>query len=272
MGRQDPNWWKAISQYLDDALDLPPQERESWLSALAETDPTTAEQLKELLQEHSQLAIESFLEDPLLQTHAGEPGPIGAYRLIEPIAEGGMGSVWVAERNDGRFDRRVAVKFLRMALRGRGADQRFLQEGRILGRLAHPMIADLIDAGVSADGQPYLVLEYVEGQHIDAYCDARSLSIRSRVQLFLDVVDAVSHAHANLIVHRDLKPSNVLVREDGQVKLVDFGIAKLLESEGLLPESTMLTGEGGALTPAFAAPEQVREWLARVARDATEDE
>lgn len=254
---QDQNWWKAIGQYLDDALDLPPQERESWLSVLAETDPTTAEQLKKLLNEHSQLAKEAFLEDPLVQMQGREPGPIGAYRLIEPIAEGGMGSVWVAERNDGRFDRRVAVKFLRMALRGRGADQRFLQEGRILGRLTHPLIADLIDAGVSADGQPYLVLEHVEGQHIDAYCDTRSLSIRSRVQLFLDAVYAVSHAHANLIVHRDLKPSNVLVRDDGRVKLVDFGIAKLLESEGLLPESTKFTGEGGALTPAFAAPEQV---------------
>lgn len=170
-----------------------------------------------------------------------------------------MGAVWLAERSDGRFQRRAAVKFLSLALAGRGGEQRFKREGSILGRLAHANIAELLDAGVSAEGQPYLVLEHVEGEHIDQYCDEHRLDVNARLRLFLDVLAAVAHAHANLIVHRDLKPSNVLVRNDGQVKLLDFGIAKLLESEEQPAAATMLTQEaGGALTPAYAAPEQIK--------------
>ena len=170
-----------------------------------------------------------------------------------------MGSVWLAERSDGRFDRRVAVKFLSVALMGKGGEERFKREGSILGRLAHPHIAELVDAGISATGQPYLVLEYVEGDHIDRYCDDHMVDVEGRVRLFLDVLVAVAHAHSNLIVHRDLKPSNVLVSKDGQVKLLDFGIAKLLEGEGQAGEATLLTIEGGrAMTPEYAAPEQVR--------------
>ena len=122
-----------------------------------------------------------------------------------------MGSVWLAERNDGRFERQVAVKFLNIALIGKGGEERFKREGSILGRLAHPHIAELIDAGVSQAGQPYLVLEHIEGDHIDRYCDQRRLDVEARIRLFLDVLGAVAQAHANLIVHRDLKPSNVLV-------------------------------------------------------------
>ena len=143
-----------------------------------------------------------------------------------------MGSVWLAERNDGRFERQVAVKFLNIALMGKGGEERFKREGNILGRLAHPQIAELIDAGVSQGGQPYLVLEHIEGDSIDRYCDQHRCDIAARIRLFLDVLTAIAHAHANLIVHRDLKPSNVLVRNDGRVKLLDFGIAKLLEGEG----------------------------------------
>ena len=183
---------------------------------------------------------------------------IGPYTLISQIGQGGMGSVWLAERSDGRFERRVAVKFLNIALMGKSGEERFKREGSILGRLAHPHIAELVDAGVSAAGQPYLVLEYVEGDHIDRYCDQQRLDVEARIRLFLDVLDAVAHAHANLIVHRDLKPSNVLVRNDGQVKLLDFGIAKLLEGEGQEGGATVLTVEGGrAMTPEYAAPEQV---------------
>src|SRR6202041_714368 len=140
----------------------------------------------------------------------------------------------------------------------RGGEERFKREGTILGRLAHEHIADLVDAGVSLSGQPYLILEYVEGDHIDRYCDDRMLNVEARVRLFLDVLVAVAHAHANLIVHRDIKPSNVLVSKDGQVKLLDFGIAKLLEAEGQEGLATLLTLEGGrAMTPEYAAPEQV---------------
>jgi len=169
-----------------------------------------------------------------------------------------MGSVWLARRSDGRFERQAAVKFVNIALAGRATEERFKREGSILGRLTHPHIADLLDAGVSPDGQPYLILEYVDGEAIDRYCDEHKLDVEARVCLFLDVLAAVAHAHANLIVHRDIKPSNVLVTTGGEVKLLDFGIAKLLEGEGQTGAATMLTHEGGsALTPQYAAPEQL---------------
>jgi eukaryotic-like serine/threonine-protein kinase len=183
---------------------------------------------------------------------------VGSYRLISQIGQGGMGSVWLAERSDGRFERRVAVKFLSLALMGRTGEERFRREGSIVGRLAHENIAQLVDAGVSTSGQPYLVLEFVEGEHIDRYCDQQSLDVAGRIRLFLTVLEAVAHAHTNLIIHRDLKPSNVLVSGDGQVKLLDFGIAKLLEGEGREGAATLLTVDGGrAMTPEYAAPEQV---------------
>ena len=140
-----------------------------------------------------------------------------------------MGSVWLAERCDGRFEGRVAVKLLNIALVGRAGEERFRREGNFLAKVTHPHIARLIDAGVSAASQPYLVLEHVNGQPIDRYCDEQTLGIEARIRLFLDVLEAVAHAHANLIVHRDIKPANVLVSVDGQVKLLDFGIAKLID-------------------------------------------
>ena len=169
-----------------------------------------------------------------------------------------MGTVWLARRSDGRFEGSAAVKLLNAELVGLASEERFRREGSILARLAHPHIARLLDAGVSANGQPYLVLEHVEGEHIDRYCDARELSVEARLRLFLDVLAAVAHAHANLIVHRDIKPSNVLVSTAGAVKLLDFGIAKLLEADTVAGEPTALTREAGrAFTPEYAAPEQV---------------
>ena len=178
--------------------------------------------------------------------------------MISIIGRGGMGTVWLAERSDGRFERKAAVKFLNLALTGRGLEERFKREGAILGRLSHVNIAELLDAGVTATGQPYLVIEHVEGESIDHYCDQRRLSIDQRIKLFIDVLAAVAHAHANLVIHRDIKPANVLVSKDGQVKLLDFGIAKLLEGEGQAGAPTVLTQEAGApLTPEYAAPEQI---------------
>src|SRR5262249_9320702 len=183
----------------------------------------------------------------------------GTHRLVAPLGQGGMGSVWLAERSDGRFERRVAVKFLNIALMGRAGEQRFKREGRILACLAHPNIAKLLDAGVAPSGQPYLVLEYVAGEHIDRYCDQHKLDVASRIRLFLNVLFAVAHAHANLIVHRDIKPSNVLVDGDGEVKLLDFSIAKLLEDETDSGTPTALTIEGArAMTLEYAAPEQLK--------------
>jgi serine/threonine-protein kinase len=140
-----------------------------------------------------------------------------------------MGSVWLAERCDGRFEGRAAVKLLNFALMGRTGEERFRREGTILARVTHNHIAHSSTRGISPSGQPYLVLEHVDGQSIDRYCDEHALGIEARLRLFLDVLEAVAHAHANLIVHRDIKPANVLVSVDGRVKLLDFGIAKLLE-------------------------------------------
>jgi len=204
---------------------------------------------------------EQFLEDlPLADVNEAliTGQTVGAYKLISCIGQGGMGSVWLAERSDGRFDRLVAIKFLNFAFAYRGGAERFKREGAILGRLAHPHIAELIDAGVTEKGEPYLVLEYVKGEHIDEYCDKRGLNVNARIRLFLDVLSAVAQAHSNLIVHRDIKPSNILVRNDGQVKLLDFGIAKLLADDASAGTPTLLTVEGGGvLTPQFAAPEQL---------------
>jgi len=261
MSTFSPEQWRILGPYLEQALEMGDRERAGWLASIRERDSTLAAQLASLLDEHERLSQEGFLENsPAAPTNG--PGlagqTIGAYTLLSQIGQGGMGSVWLAERSDGRFDRRVAVKFLNIALLGQGGEERFKREGRILGRLAHPHIAELVDAGVSPSGPPYLVLEYVEGDHIDRYCDDHRLEVEARLRLFLDVAGAVAHAHANLIVHRDLKPSNVLVSKDNQVKLLDFGIAKLLEGEGQEGEATLLTVQGGrAMTPEYAAPEQV---------------
>jgi len=252
--------WRILSPYLDKALEIPPEERAAWLETLRNENPSLASDLQMLLEEHEALDSE-FLKTG----RAARPSPapltgqtVGAYTLQSPIGQGGMGTVWLARRSDGRFEGRAAVKFLNLSLLGGAGEERFKREGSILARLAHPNIAHLIDAGVAASGQPYLILEYVEGRNIDAYCHEHRLEIEARLRLFLDVLAAVAHAHANLIVHRDIKPSNVLVASDGRVKLLDFGIAKLLEGETPETAAPALTRQGErALTLAYAAPEQV---------------
>ena len=264
-----PDQWKEMSAYLDQALTLPDEQRKGWLAALRERDPGLAARVKRLLDEHGELSAAKFLEQPI-----PVPGPdaiagqtIGDYKLVAPIGQGGMSTVWLAERSDGRFKARVAIKFLSAAMIGPIGQERFKREGSILGRLSHPQIAHLMDAGVAA-GTPYLVLEHIEGEHIDRYSDAHTLEVGARVRMFLEVLGAVAHAHANLIVHRDLKPSNVLVSSDGSVKLLDFGISKLLGEEEQQAGTTLLTQQGGgALTPAYAAPEQVNGGAITTATD-----
>ncbi|HWZ82723.1 MAG TPA: serine/threonine-protein kinase [Terriglobales bacterium] len=271
MSTLTPEQWRTLTPYLNQALDMAETERAGWLSSLRAQDPDLAAHLESLLAEHSHLAQEGFLDTgpTPLDDDPGLAGQvIGPYTLLSPIGQGGMGTVWLAERTDGRFERRVAVKFLNIALVGRGGGDRFKREGSILGRLAHPHIAELLDAGVSESGSPYLVLEYVDGDHIDHYCDERKLDVEARIRLFLNVAAAVAHAHANLIVHRDLKPSNVLVSKDGEVKLLDFGIAKLLEGEGQDGSATALTVQAGrAMTPEYAAPEQVSGGMVTTSTD-----
>ena len=210
--------WRAVSPHLDRALELTGDQRAAWLASLRAEDAALAADVEALLAEHQDLTREGFLEAPppappaQASSRARRSAPT---RCVSPIGQGGMGSVWLAERSDGRFQGQAAVKLLNASLVGHAGEARFRREGSILARLRHPHIAHLIDAGVSPAGQPYLVLEHVDGERIDRYCDERGLGVEARLRLFLDVLAAVAHAHANLIVHRDLKPSNVLV-DDGR--------------------------------------------------------
>jgi len=252
-------------------MELSEEERAALVEALRRQDPSLAAELQDLLDEHGVLVGEGFLD----QTSVAVPGEdarvgqsVGAYTLVSVIGQGGMGTVWRARRSDGRFERDVAVKFPSVVRIGEAGKERFRREGQILGRLAHPNIAELTDAGITESGQPYLVLEHVEGDPIDRHCDQRRLDVRARMRVFLDVLAAVAHAHAHLIVHRDLKPSNVLVTPAGQVKLLDFGVAKLLEEGSATGPATALTREAGAaMTLEFAAPEQVTGGLVTTSTD-----
>ena len=253
------NRWAILSPHLERALEMDESERAAWFESLHAADPELAAELEALLEGRRVLDREHFLEGAAPEAPASLAGTrIGAYTLVSLLGQGGMGTVWLAERSDGRFEGRAAVKLLNAGLIGRAVEERFRREGSILARLTHPHIARLLDAGVSPAGQPYLVLEYVEGEPIDRYCDRKNLGIDERLALFVDVLEAVAHAHAHQIVHRDIKPANVLVAADGKVKLLDFGIAKLLEGDASGGDATALTREAGrALTLEYAAPEQV---------------
>ncbi len=269
--------WRELSAFLDEVLELPSTERLVWLEALQAKEPKIAEELQVLLGRLESLQNSRFLEDdPYQLVDASElfkedslvGQTLGAYTIESNIGRGGMGSVWLARRSDGRFEGKVAVKLLNIALMGRGGEERFRREGRVLAKLTHANVARILDAGVTQSSQPYLVLEYVEGIAFDRYCDEHKLDIAGRLQLFQDVLAAVGHAHANLIVHRDIKPSNILVSADGVVKLLDFGIAKLIEDDSKSDAVTLLTQDGNrALTPEYAAPEQVLDTPITVATD-----
>jgi eukaryotic-like serine/threonine-protein kinase len=258
-GAVDPARWQVLSPLLDDLLDLPAAAREARLALLRQDDPALADELKPWLEELSALDHSAFLQAPALPAPAGLAGQtVGAYRLVRELGRGGMGAVWLAQRTDGRFEGEVAIKFLAAGLFSAAGAERFAREGSIMARLAHPHIARLLDAGHTDHAglaQPYLVLEYVPGEPIDAYCSRHALPLDAKLHLFLDVLDAVAHAHSRLILHRDLKPSNILVTATGDVKLLDFGIAKLLDaaSPGDLTQQA-----GNAFTPQYAAPEQLQ--------------
>jgi serine/threonine-protein kinase len=180
---------------------------------------------------------------------------VGSYTLDRLIGHGDMGSVWLAHRSDGRCDGEVAVKVLNAWLLGRAGEERFRREGHLLAKLQHPNIARLIDAGVSDTGQPFLVLEYVRGQPFGQYCDVGRLDVRARIELFLDALAAVTHAHSRLVIHRNLKPANILVTDTGALKLLDFGIAQLISTDRVYERPTQL-GKGPRI-PTYAAPEQI---------------
>lgn len=250
-----------VEALLDTLETVPVADRESYLVRACSDPEVRAEVLALLAAEPSSTGyVDRFMAG--LVPKRPEPldlagRRIGAYRLLRLLGRGGMGAVYEAERVDGAFEQRVALKLLTTALAGTEAHERFLAERRILAGLKHSAIAHIVDGGVSEDGTPWFAMEQVDGEPIDAYCDLRELTIRERLELFLQVCDAVEHAHRRLVVHRDLKPANILVTEDRCVKLLDFGIARLLEREEEVAAAPATRTTLRHMTPEYASPEQV---------------
>ncbi len=251
--------WLRIQSILDLVIDLPSTERAAQLDAHCGDDKALRREVEGYLQFEDR--AEEFLERPLLDLISGPSGEnrhgeqLGPYCLQDPIAEGGMGTVYRALRTDGVFERQVAVKILRRGFDTGAIVRGFRRERQILAGFAHESIVRLIDGGVTEDGLPYLVMEDVEGTRLDDYCDGGGLSVDQRLALFCKLCEAVQAAHTSLVVHCDLKPSNILVSDTGELKLLDFGIAKMLESEDRDATGTLHLGLG---TPPYASPEQHR--------------
>lgn len=266
-----PEQWAALEDPLNRVLDLTASERPAHLADLARSDPALAAQLEQLLRRMDDLDSDEFMAvSPGARVAGAQTAGVvvGAYTLLQVLGQGGMGQVWLARRTDDHYQAEVAIKFLAVHRLGRGEALRFRREGQALARLDHPHIARLLDAGV-VQGQPYLVMELVNGLPLDAYM--AGLNLPARLRLFQAVLAAVAHAHGRLVLHRDLKPSNILVTPEGQVKLLDFGVAKLLGADGAQadPADSQLTElAGNAYTLRYAAPEQVRNEDVSTATDA----
>lgn len=254
----DADRWKKLSQLFADSLEREPAERASYLDEACGDDTGLRDEVERMLLA-DQESVGRIADEALTTTlgaEAWEGRIVGRYRIVREHARGGMGRVFIAERADGSFDHIVALKILQSALVSDALLERFRQERQILARLQHENIATLLDGGVTEDGQPWFAMEFVEGIPIDEYCDEHRLTIEERLRLFRDVCRALVYAHGALVVHRDLKPDNILTNADGRVRLLDFGIAKLIaEDDDTSPrEGTAML----ALTPAYASPEQVR--------------
>ena len=253
--------WPELSGLLDELLDLPSADRPARLAADATLSPERRGLIEQLLGSGAGIETGDFMRTlpplRLLPQPEDEPGPdstLGPWRLIEPVGEGGMGTVWRAERADGSLARPVALKLPRLVWGGAVA-ARMARERDILGRLEHDHIARLYDAGADALGRPWLALEFVDGRPITDWCEARKLDVPGRLALLLQVCEALQFAHGRLVIHRDLKPANILVTEAGTVKLLDFGIAQLIQGDGAA-EATQFSAR--AMTPDYASPEQLR--------------
>ncbi len=254
--------WSQISSLFDELVELNSDQRGQRLAAVESTDAALADEVRALLMADEEASglldgdAVAAVPGVLTRESDGMPadGMAGPYRLLRLLGEGGMGVVWLAERTDGAYEQQVAIKVLKRGMDTHAILRRFLQERRILARLNHPNIVRLVDGGMTSDGRPFYVMDYVDGEAITTYACQRALDVRARTALLAVVADAVAYAHTQLIVHRDLKPSNVLVDTQGSPRVLDFGIAKLIEQSG---EQTM-TGTGmRVLSPAYAAPEQI---------------
>src|SRR5579859_6566970 len=256
--------WEQVRDVVDAVLDLPPEARAPYLDQAC-TDPTVRRYVESLI--YSCERAGNFLDDPAAAMHEEiltEPAAgawkgrrLGAYQVIEPIGEGGMGEVYRAVRADDQYQMQVAIKLVRRGFDSRLTLARFKAERQILANLDHPNITRLLDGGATEEGQPYLVMEYVRGIPLDDYCDQHKLTVTARLELFRVVCAAVQFAHQNLVIHRDLKPGNILVTEDGVPRLLDFGIAKLLNPE-YFQAQLVTKGDWSPMTPEYASPEQVR--------------
>ena len=260
-----PERWACIEALFDAVVALPAADRVAALHRLAGGNAELEREVQSLLDAHTAsgsflaTSAESFARPFLMEAAAREPGDhpglvVGRYRLIRAIGKGGMGAVWLAERSDGQFEHQVALKLIKRGMDSEEILARFLRERQILARLEHPNIARLLDGGVTDDGRPYFVMELVAGLPITRFCEERQLRVEARLRLFITACRAVGYAHRNLVVHRDIKPSNVLVDERGELKLLDFGIARLLgEDESGVG---LTAGTGRLMTPEYASPEQ----------------
>ena len=265
--------WKELSRLYDQVAEMNRADRDTYLNEHCGNEPLRKD-LECLLNVRTQSDnfFSSLAENVVSPAYgellelAPETGNVGSYRIIEEIGRGGMGTVYLAERNDDSYENRVAVKILRRGLDSEDILARFKLERQILARLNHPNITHLLDGGLTGDGRPYFVMEVVEGIPITNYCNEHQLNINERIRLFLQICDALEYAHQNLVIHRDLKPENILVTEDGQVKLLDFGIAKLLDDK-TNSYRTLAGTEHRLMTPRFASPEQVKNMSITTASD-----
>ena len=259
-----PERWLRIKELFSDAVEMSADERALFLAKEAGDDAALVFEVNSLLRSNDTAGnfladVPAELREIALRSETALAGErLGSYRLVEIIGTGGMGDVYKAVRDDDQYRAEVAIKIMRADMRNPLSEQRFRNERQILAALDHRNIARLLDGGTTTQGLPYVVMELVAGEPIDRYCDARSLSARDRVRLFLQVCAAVSFAHQHLVVHRDLKPNNILVTDDGSVKLLDFGIAKLIEPDAITGTNTEETRtQLRAMTLEYASPEQV---------------
>lgn len=253
--------WQQIKEIFSSALDLEPQNRSQFVLEACSGNDRLRKEVESWLASYAESA--DFIETPAFEVGRIFTGGVGNgnkrfghYKIIQEIGYGGMGAVFLAERDDGEFSQRVAIKIIRQSIAESELINRFKRERQILATLNHPNIAKLLDGGVSDDGLPFLAMEFVDGVTITEFSDTQNLNLEGRLMLFLKVCTAVAYAHRNLIVHRDLKPSNILVTDDGEPKLLDFGLAKLMD-DNLSVDSTQTQTAFRALTPAYASPEQL---------------